>query len=234
MKRAILAAVLAVLLVPSVAFADSVDFGFTGGTVSITWDTISGDSTWTVLSNPSSSTIIAAGGSGLGTFAFTSGDWQSCVDVECFTSVYAPGGSIVFTTGVNFNAAVELATGTNPGLAVGTVVFTGSFTNDTIFSCVLTNGACEPIGGSYHFNLSGAVTGEVHQALLDILGISSANTNADGSLITLILTLQTGESDGTIGSGNMVVTPVAEPGTLALLGTGFFGILGMVRRRSVA
>lgn len=234
MKRAILAAALAMVLVPSAAFADSVDFGFTGGTVSITWDTIAGSSTWTVLSNPSSGTIIAAGGTGLGTFTFTTGMWQSCVDVDCNSSVYAPGGSIIFTTGANFNTAVELATGVNPGLAVGTVVFSGSFSDNTTFSCVLTNGSCEPIGGSYHFNLSGPVTGELLQALLDILGISSPNTNADGSLITLILTVPNGGNGGSIGSGNVVVTPVAEPGTLALLGTGFLGILGMVRRRSLA
>jgi hypothetical protein len=35
----------------------------------------------------------------------------------------------------------------------------------------------------------------------------------------------------TLGSGDTIITTVPEPGTLGLLGTGLFGLAGIVRKK---
>lgn len=208
LKRVVLIAALALLVAPSAALADGIDFGLTGGTVVSTGVVISNDpllggvaSTLTAVAripSPPGATFTGV----LGTVTFTTG---------AFTGVaFAPGGSILIT---------------NSALPAGPILFSGVFTSPLLITFLSPTS----------FSLSGSVGGGVgalDPGLLALLGFPTLTTSGSGFIITLIVDFA--GASGSVSSGNIFVTPVPEPGTLALFGTGLIGLAGLVRRKLAA
>ena len=74
------------------------------------------------------------------------------------------------------------------------------------------------------------VVGDIDPALLSYFGLPTSPTTMVGA-ISAIFGGQVGSGAGPWNSGQLSVTPVPEPGTLALFGTGLLGIAGLVRRK---
>jgi len=119
---------------------------------------------------------------------------------------FAPGGSLTIASNASF-----------PTIGAATL-FSGSFTGTTAWFQ----------SGVNQWTLSGAISGNTLSALYNLLGIIDVNP-ANGALIALVINFD--EQGGTISSGNINVSPVPEPGTLALFGTGLIGLAGALRRR---
>jgi hypothetical protein len=207
MKRMLMLALIALAL-PMVAFAgNSVDFTNSGGT-------LTGSSSGLSLSG---SELIAVNGlNGLGlvtgnlgsvsfsTGALLSGSLQGQLGTggAADPTLFAAGGSFVIT-----------GNGTN-GIP-NTTIFNGSFSGPVSWTEV------QLANGTYNYTLSGTISG----------------TWYNGSTVygaTVQLTINTAKQfDGmtTISSGDTNIAVVPEPGTLGLMGTGFVGLAGLLRRK---
>lgn len=210
-KRFALMAFLAVLLIPAPAWADSIDFGFTGGTVSGDSLGLTGSSTLTSTSVlPSGTSFAAALPTGLGSVSIVTGALISGTlgSGGTFSSV---GSSITIT-----------ANGTWGGIPAGTI-YSGSFNTDITWA---------QVGSAY--TLSGGLFGTASNALIAALfpsGCTGCGGPGDGALVSLTVAGSVPFSGSAgITSGN-VTHVVPEPGTLALFGSGLLGIAGLIRRR---
>lgn len=212
LRRVVLIAALALLVMPTVALADGIDFSFYGGTLGFAGNGgLTNGPAGSVLGSVS---YIPLGGgpsvgcgnpTNCGTVVFTTGAFNGN------TGNFDAGGSIVITSNATF--------GTNTGIAP-TTLFSGTFSGPTLWTW---------LSGS-SFSLSGAVSGNVDPALYAFLGLPNANP-ATGFIVTLIIG-QDQAGNWVIFSGDIgVVSPVPEPGTLALFGTGLIGMAGIIRRR---
>ncbi len=199
--------VLLALVLPLSAVADSsnqVDFGNTGGTLTGSDAGMSlGGSTLTSVVNYDGLGTIT--GNDLGSLSFTTGALLSGNLQNGAT--FAGGGSF------------QIATNGTNGLPDG-VIFTGSFSGDVSWQALtLSNGTKE-------YTLTGPVSGMLVEGNQNIavvgltVQLTVSVSNASGNVISIM-----------IASGNTNLTPVPEPGTLGLLGTGLLGIGVLVRQK---
>lgn len=206
MRRVVWMALLALVL-PLSAVADSsnqVDFGNTGGTLtgSDAGMTLSGSTLTSVVNYDGLGTIT---GGNLGSLSFTTG---ALISGNLQTgATFAPGGSF------------QIATNGTNGLPDG-VIFTGSFSGNVSWQLfTLSNGAQE-------YTLTGPISGTLVEG--------NQNIAVVGLTVQLTVSVGNGSRNAIsimIASGNTNLTPVPEPGTLGLLGTGLLGIAALVRQK---
>lgn len=199
--------VMLALVLPLSALADSsnqVDFGNTGGT-------LTGSDSGMVLSGSTLTTVVNYDGLGtitgndLGSLTFSTG---ALISGNLQTgATFAGGGSF------------QIATNGTSGLP-DAVIFTGSFSGDVTWQLItLSNGIQE-------YTLTGPISG--------ILVEGNQNIAVVGLTVQLTVSVSKGSPSVIsimVASGNTNLTPVPEPGTLGLLGTGLLGIAAVVRQK---
>jgi hypothetical protein len=133
------------------------------------------------------------------------------------------GSQVISTTGSGMGAVSSFnggglftITGNGAdGFATGTV-FTGSFTG----LVTLTNEGMNPAGGTT-YDLVGHLTGSLNGGPATGFTFQDFVFSGAGGWM----------GSSTLGSGDTLITPVPEPGTLGLLGTGLVGLAGVVRKK---
>ncbi|SRR5579871_572641 len=193
------------LALPVAGFADSIDFSNSGGT-------LSGSNSGLSLTG---STLIAINGPPLG---LITGDFGSVTFSTGALSTgslqnggtFAAGGSFVITG----NGADGIPNG---------VIFNGTFSGPLTWTLITLS------NGTHNYTLTGELTGTWFSGQI-----------VDGATVQLTINTGKGFFNGstTISSGDTnisgnglreIVTP--EPASITLLGTGFIGLAGILRRK---
>jgi hypothetical protein len=220
-------AVFALSISATPARADSIDFNFQDGVLSYnSVGVVTGSVTASMLgSGPElevarNGTMNIAPTSILGDFSFTTGSFISGNGSASTPFMWNPGGSISVSAG-----STAMVNGTS---VAGDSLFTGMFTG--------TESAAFGTTGHNATFTADFVGGSVNPALLAALGFPTTTTSVDGVLtMNFVVTSAPGAPiTASLSSGDLTVTPastVPEPGTLLLLGSGAFGLAGLLRRK---
>lgn len=240
-SKVLLVLLVASILLPVAAKADTLQLGFNGGLVNIT----TGIGTGFITNDPSVSvgtcgaafkntcskpsnlstigtlnTGIQFGPGALGSVIFTSGTALSRTlsgnpnSNKYSQVVYGSGGNIVVMAGTTI-------TGAGGTINPGTVLFSGVFSSSQTLAMV------NPLVNFGPFSLTGQVTTTVlNPILLADLGLPFLG---GGSFSSIVLDVSFSLNGASVNSGMISLVP--EPGTLALFGTGLIGLAGLVRRR---
>lgn len=221
-------AVFALSISATPALADSIDFNFQDGVLSYNnVGVVTGSVTASMLgSGPEleverNGTINIAPTAILGTFSFTTGSFVSGNGSVSTPFTWNAGGSISVSAG-----ATAMVNGANLS---GDSLFTGMFTG--------TQSATIGASGQNATFTADFVGGDVNPALLAALGFPTTTTSVEGVLTeNFVITSAPGASiTASLSSGDLTMTPVSstvpEPGTFFLLGSGAFGIMGLLRRK---
>src|SRR5579859_7462939 len=230
-KKLLLTTVAVLLFVTGAAFADSIDFSFSGNNSSSTWSWAGGSTTLSAAAN--SASVGFVGGSSI--------PLNGNVLVS-FTSGPGTGGAGSLTNPYTFGPS-----------AAGSIVIDGCLpgqgsgcTTVTLFSGQFNEGELAVTGNS-NFNFDGVnVTGTINPGVASFFGF--ATDNVTGSLDAILTCAAstngctTGFS-GLVGSGDLVLSPgpggpppIPEPSSLFLMGSGVLALGGFIkaRRRSKA
>jgi hypothetical protein len=195
------------MLLAGSAFASSVDFSNSGGTLTGTSAGL-GVTGSELISINSSSTGLLTGN--LGTLSFQTGTLIG--GSLAMGGTFAPGGSFSI-----------VGNGTD-GIPNGPI-FTGSFDSPSTWTLItLAN-------GTHNYTLTGTISGTWFTGITVNGATVQLTVNTGKGFFNGSTTLASGDTN-IIGPGISVLT-VPEPGTLSMLGTGLLLIGGAVRRKLV-
>ena len=200
MKRILLMVLLALAL-PMAAFASSVDFTNSGGTLSGSSAGLSLTGSELVAVNGLNGLGLVTGNS-LGSVSFSTGALNS--------GSLAQGGS--FMAGGTFTIK-----GNGMNGIPNTTLFSGTFTGPVTWTLVtLAN-------GTNNYTLSGSLTGTWYNGTTVFGATVQLTINTGKGFFNGSTTISSGDTN--------INTVVPEPGSLTLLGTGLVGLAGLLRRK---
>ncbi len=212
--------VVALLALPVVAQADTVDFNFSGGT-------ISGSSGSGLTSTGSTLTVVdTTPPPGSPNFTGVLGSVSLSTGALLTGSL---GGGATLAGGAGSSISIT-ANGTWGSIPSGNVIFSGTFIGPLTWTFTGIS------GGSFNYTLTGVAFGSFSAAYLGAVPFLGCPTCGDGVAFVVSFNVSSGSPFGDPGSasvtgGNVDIQAVPEPGTLALFGTGLVSLAGLIRRR---
>lgn len=193
------------LALPVAGFADSIDFSNSGGT-------LSGSNSGLSLTG---STLIAINGPPLG---LITGDFGSVTFSTGTLSTGSLQNGGTFAAGGSF---VITGNGTD-GIPNG-VIFNGTFSGPLTWTLITLS------NGTHNYTLTGELTGTWFNGQIVDGATVQLTVNTGKGFFNGSTTISSGDTNISGNGLREIVTP--EPASITLLGTGFIGLAGILRRK---